>query len=61
MNSTPRPARQERLTELVTHLSGAPMDQARMAVTDAVSNNGPWGDDSLRDIAEALVTLRTAA
>ena len=31
MDTTPRPLRQERITELVTHLTGAPMDQARVA------------------------------
>ena len=60
MDTTPRPLRQERITELVTHLTGAPMDQARVAVTHARSNQGPWSD-SLTNIAEALVSLRTAA
>ena len=57
MNSTERPLRQDRLTELVTHLSGAPMDHARSAVHDAADRNGVWGD-SLLNVADALVTLR---
>ncbi len=60
MNTTERPLRQDRLTELVTHLSGAPMDHARTAVDEAAERNGIWGD-SLLNVAAALVTLREAA
>ena len=60
MPITERPLRQDRLSELVTHLSGAPMDHARVAVSDAADRNGVWGD-SLLNIADALVSLRTAS
>lgn len=47
----------DRLTELVTHLSGAPGEAAREAVIDAVTRNGEWGDNLL-NIADALVAVR---
>lgn len=60
MNDTQRPLRQDRLTELVAHLTGAPLDHARTAVSAAADRNGVWGD-SLRNVADALVTIQTAA
>lgn len=57
MTNSERPLREDRLTELVTHLSGAPMDHARVAITDAAEQNGLWGD-SLLNLAHALVSLR---
>jgi hypothetical protein len=60
MTSNDRPLRHDRLSELVTHLSGAPMDHARVAVSDAADRNGVWGD-SLLNIADALVTLRAVS
>ena len=58
--NTERPPRTDRLTELVTHLSGAPLPSARVAVNDATERNGVWGDNLLQ-VADALVTLRAAA
>lgn len=55
--STPlRPLREERLSELVAHLSGAPMDRSREAVSEAASRNSVWGDNLL-NVADALVAL----
>ncbi len=60
MTVSMRPLREERLSELVTHLSGAPMDRSREAVSDAASRNSTWGDNLL-NVAEALVSLRDDA
>jgi hypothetical protein len=59
MTIAENPIRQERLSELVTQLSGAPLDRSRAAVADAAHA----GDDrdSLRRVARALVTIQTEA
>lgn len=48
------PLRQERLSELVSHLSGAPLDWSRQVVDESTRRT----DDSLLSVADALVTLR---
>ncbi|MEM9200512.1 MAG: hypothetical protein AAGC53_02580 [Actinomycetota bacterium] len=45
----------ERLSELVAHLSGAPMEQSRAMVRD--SSMERRGDDELFRVADALVRL----
>jgi hypothetical protein len=57
MEPSTRPRPVDRLTELVTLLTGANGDTAREAVADAVDRHGDWGD-GLLNVAEALVTLR---
>ena len=57
MEPSTRPRPVDRLTELVTLLTGANGDAAREAVADAVDRHGDWGD-GLLNVAEALVTLR---
>ena len=52
--------RQERLSELVSHLSGAPLEQSRRVVDDSARRSGTVGD-SLFNVAEALVSLRGVA
>ncbi len=59
MNIAERTIRQERLSELVTQLSGAPLDRSRAAVADASAGRGDG--DSLRRVAQALVTIQTEA
>lgn len=56
--SSPTP-RHERLSELVTQLSGAPLERSRAAVADATLRND--GADSLWNVADALISIRTAA
>lgn len=51
------PIRQERLSELVTQLCGAPLDRSRVAVAQATLRNARDGD-TLRDVADALVSIR---
>lgn len=55
MNCLPAP--DDRLAELVSVLSGADADRARIAVGTALGRNGAWGD-ALLNVADALVTLR---
>lgn len=45
----------ERLSELVAHLSGAPLEHSRAMVRDASLR--PRGDDELFCVADALVRL----
>ena len=45
----------DRLSELVAHLSGAPLERSRAMVRDASSR--PQGDDELFRVADALVRL----
>ena len=45
----------ERLSELVAHLSGAPLERSRAMVRDASARNR--GDDELFRVADALVRL----
>ncbi len=57
--STATPSiRQERLSELVTQLTGAPLDHSRSALAEAMDRNLHAGD-SLWDVADALVSVRT--
>lgn len=58
MSSTMHSIRQERLSELVTQLSGAPLDHSRSVLADAMDPNVPAGD-FLRDVAGALVAIRS--
>lgn len=51
------PTQQERLSELVTQLSGAPLDRSRAELRAASTRN--LGADSLWNVAEALIALRT--
>ena len=60
MSSTMHSIRQERLSELVTQLSGAPLDHSRIVLADAMDQNLHAGD-SLRDVAGALVAIRSIA
>lgn len=48
----------ERLSELVTQLSGAPLERSRTAVGESSERSGA---DSLRNVAEALVSILDAA
>ena len=50
--------RQERLSELVTQLTGAPLDHSRSALAQAMDRN-LYAGDSLWDVADALVTVRS--
>jgi hypothetical protein len=52
--------RQERLSELVTQLTGAPLDHSRSALADSMDHNLHAGD-SLWDVAGALVAIRSIA
>lgn len=52
--------RQERLSEFVTQLTGAPLDRSRSALADAMDRNLHAGD-SLWDVAGALVSIRSTA
>ncbi len=54
MHTTPTIA-DERLSELVAHLSGAPLERSRAMVRD--SSMRPRGDDELFRVADALVRL----
>ena len=56
MLSTANPVRHERLSELVTQLSGAPLDRSRQAIEEASSR--PQADDGLHTLADALVQVR---
>lgn len=58
MSSTMHSIRQERLSELVTQLSGAPLDHSRSVLADAMDRNVDAGD-FLRDVAGALVAIRS--
>ncbi|MEZ5245786.1 MAG: hypothetical protein R2707_11850 [Acidimicrobiales bacterium] len=60
MSSTIHSIRQERLSELVTQLSGAPLEHSRSVLADAMDHNLHAGD-SLRDVAGALVAIRSIA
>ncbi len=52
--------RQERLSELVTQLTGAPLDLSRTALAEAMDRNLHAGD-SHWDVADALVAVRSPA
>lgn len=54
MHTTQHPG-DERLSELVAHLSGAPLERSRAMVRDASGN--PRSDDELFRVADALVRL----
>ena len=60
MEPSTRPRPVDRLTELVTLLTGTHGDTVREAVADAVDRHGDWGD-GLLNVAEALVALRHLA
>ena len=54
MHTTQHPA-DERLSELVAHLSGAPLERSRAMVRDASTHER--GNDELFRVADALVRL----
>lgn len=54
MHTTQHPG-DERLSELVAHLSGAPLEHSRAMVRDASTHTR--GDDELFRVADALVRL----
>jgi len=60
MRSATQRIRQERLSELVTQLTGAPLDHSRSALADAMDRN-LYAGDSLWDVADALVAVRSTA
>lgn len=60
MGLAPQSIRQERLSELVTQLTGAPLDRSRTALAAAMDRNLHAGD-SLWDVADALVAVRFPA
>lgn len=53
--TTPPHVRHERLSELVTQLSGAPLERSRQAVEAASCFDM---DDELHTVADALVRIR---
>lgn len=57
MSTATQSIRQERLSELVTQLTGAPLDRSRSALAQAMDRNLNAGD-SLWDVADALVAVR---
>lgn len=57
MRTATQSIRQERLSELVTQLTGAPLDHSRTALASAMDRNLHAGD-SLRDVADALLAVR---
>ncbi|MEM7143374.1 MAG: hypothetical protein AAF548_20330 [Actinomycetota bacterium] len=57
MTTTSRARAHDRLAELVVELSGAPIDDAKGAIDDALARNGDTGDQLL-NIADAIITLR---
>lgn len=60
MSITTQSIRQERLSELVTQLTGAPLDHSRSMLAEAMDRN-PHAGDTLRDVADALVAVRSTA
>ena len=52
------PSQHERLSELVTQLSGAPLERSRAEVVAASRRNA--GADSLWNVAEALIAISAA-
>ena len=57
MSTATQSIRQERLSELVTQLTGAPLDRSRSAMASAMDRNLHAGD-TLRDVADALLAVR---
>lgn len=57
MKTSSNPLHRERLSELVSHLSGAPLDRSRQMVNESTRRTGTT-EDSLFNVADALVSLR---
>ena len=60
MDPSANPLRQERLSELVSHLSGAPLERSQQLLNESPRCKRTPGD-SLLKVAQALVALRTPA
>lgn len=57
--SSPNPKRHERISELVTQLTGAPLERSRSVVAESSERHG--AADTLWNVADALIAIRTAA
>ena len=58
MTTAERTIQDERLSELVTQLTGAPLDRSREAIRD-VATRRTGIPDELQELAEALVQIRS--